>query len=334
MMVGPFVEKAVRFANAFAQTILMLCLGGMLLLAAGCTPKRHASEAQALPQTAVQATQTRPMPQFTRVQVNGRLNVRLRTGFSKPSVILHGDVRDISAVVTQVQNGVLSVSLQGGYPRLGPVSVEIRANTLNVFDYTGVGSITGDAVHSNGLELHIANPGRTTLKGRMNLRVLEVGGGGYVSIDGATSIYLHAILHGKSRVQMNGVVGLARLKVDGEGMFGLYWVRSRHLVIEERDKAFVQLAGIADRVEIELFDRAEFAGRYLRAMRTYVRTHDMATARISSTNHQHTLALDKSNIYYYNIPATRADFMAHEGSVLDMREWSEYADKNWDIYNR
>ena len=79
---------------------------------------------------------------------------------------------------------------------------------------------------------------------------------------------------------------------------------------------------------------SQFKGRYLRAQRSFVKTHDQSVAEISAVNHQSNLATDASDIYYFNIPNTRADFMAFNGSVLDMREWSQYDTEEFTRYNK
>jgi hypothetical protein len=85
---------------------------------------------------------------------------------------------------------------------------------------------------------------------------------------------------------------------------------------------------------VELWGVAQFKGRYLRAQRSFVKTHDKSVAEISTVNHQSNLATDASDIYYYNIPNTRADFMAYNGSVLDMREWDRADMQNFNRYNK
>ena len=79
-----------------------------------------------------------------------------------------------------------------------------------------------------------------------------------------------------------------------------------------------------DRLDVELWNTAHFNGRYLRAEHSFVKTHDRSLAEISVIRNQHTLASGKSNIYFYELPLTRADFMAFDGSVLDLREWENY----------
>ncbi|MDP1614549.1 MAG: hypothetical protein Q8L68_01995, partial [Methylococcales bacterium] len=64
---------------------------------------------------------------------------------------------------------------------------------------------------------------------------------------------------------------------------------------------------------------------------SFVKTHDHAIAEVTTLKHQHSLASDASDIYFYKVPKTKADFMAFNGSVLDMHEWAQ--DGRFDPYN-
>ena len=87
-------------------------------------------------------------------------------------------------------------------------------------------------------------------------------------------------------------------------------------------------------MEVELWNHADFNGRYLRASRAFVKTHDNSVAKISAVRRQHTLASDASDIYFYNLPEMRTDFMAYDGAVLDMRDWNLLCEQEYTIYNK
>ena len=264
--------------------------------------------------------QVRHMPAFTRVKVDGTINVSLHTGYSRPQVILRGDPRDLVHVTTVVVNGGLLVNLGKGYPNYGPVQAEIRGKFLNSFEYHGRGYITGKRLRSSLLDILIDNDGKTTLGGNITVRKLKVMGGGYTQISGVRSERMQVKLSGKARVQLSGVVNVTSIDVDNGSWLSMYWVKSRVLKVCGRGASFIQLAGITDRLDVELWDKACFKGRYLRANRAFVKTYDKAVAEISAINRQHTLASGGSDILFYNIPEMRTDFMAFDGSVLDMRD--------------
>lgn len=289
---------------------LIIC---MLMSLLGCTHKHHTSQEIIVP--------TRQIGPFTHVYVNGLLDVTLHTNAKKPQVLLYGDPRDTAVVNWTVSDGVLRVDLGVGYPKYGPVRVDISSHYLTSFDYHGSGTIIGTNLNSNLLDLNVVNLGKMRLKGHLVLRKLNLNGTGFTQIDGVYSRQLQVKLNGKVRAQLTGVVNMASLHAKGESWLSLYWLKSHILTLRAKEAAFIQLAGISDVLDAELWDKARFNGRYLRGSRTFVKTHDHAEASIASVKRQHALANDASNIYYYNLPMMKTNFMGLNGSVLDMRGW-------------
>lgn len=279
-------------------------------------------------------SQTRALTTFNQIKVQGRMNVDLHTGYSKPMVILRGDSRDLMHVKTEVKNNQLLVYLANPLPKFGPVSIEIRTKALNDFNYAGEGNITGSQINSSGLELHINNSAQTTLGGSYFLRRLDASGGGLIQLSGLRSENIQFKIQGKTSVQLVGEMNMSSIDLDGEGRLSMYWVKANQLTICERGKTVLQMAGIANKMIIELWGTSQFKGRFMRGRNVFVRTHDRSVADIMALLHQHTLATDASDIYFYNLPRTRADFMAYDGSVLDMRDWNQYALQEYDRYNK
>lgn len=278
--------------------------------------------------------QQREVASFNQINVKGRINLDLHTGYKHPRLILTGDPRDLQQLKIVITQSTLYLSLGNGYPRYGAVKVDVRGKFLNKLRYEGAGMITGSRLHTSYLDLYLANQGTTELAGTIGLQKLVVVGDGLTRINGITSQNLQISLKGKPKVQLTGMVNLARLNINGDGWLSLYWVKSNNLTIRGRKSAKIQLAGIVNRLDVELWGAAQFKGRYLRAQRSFVKTHDKAVAEISAVNHQSNLATDASDIYYYNLPGTRADFMAYDGSVLDMRNWSQSDLKDFTRYNK
>ncbi|KTD22733.1 Protein of uncharacterised function (DUF2807) [Legionella lansingensis] len=284
--------------------------------------------------TTLKALQNRQLTAFNRVTVDGNINVNLHTGYSRPQVILRGPTTDLLQVKVGVHGNHLLIYLAKGYPRNGVVSVDIRGQYLNAFTYRGSGFVTGNRLRSGLMDISITNPGPTTLGGQISLRKLTVAGGGQTQITGISSQHLQLSIVDNSRVQLAGVMNITHLDLDEKAWLAMYWVKSHALTIRGRGQAFVQLAGIVDKLDVELCDRAHFNGRYLRAKRAFVKTHDKAVADIAAVNRQHTLATDASDIYFYNIPTMKTDFMAYQGSVLDMRDWDPWDPRDYDRYNK
>lgn len=279
-------------------------------------------------------TETRQQPSFNEVRVHGKLNVDLQTGNAKPAVILHGDTRDLAALKTIVKNNTLFVKFKDGYPRFGAVTAKIQSMHLNAFTYKGYGTISGNNLKTGFFDVNIKNAGEAKLGGSVFLRSVRVSGGGSTQISGINSDSLLVSIADKTNLQLVGVINLSKLNLNGKGQLSMYWVRSNHLIVCGRGQILMQLAGVVDKLEVELWDRAHFKGRYLRAKNVFVKTHGRSIADISAVRHQHTLATDSSNIYFYKVPRTKADFMAFEGSVLDLRDWHRNDLRDFDRYNK
>ncbi|KGP64051.1 hypothetical protein EP47_03780 [Legionella norrlandica] len=306
----------------------------VIFLLANCAHHKPQLPPVEVKNPSTRTNQFRQVSSFNQVVVQGRLNVTLHTGYKKPAVMLRGDPRDLTQVSTIVKNNTLYVSLGAGYPDYGTVNVDIRSTFLNRFRYEGAGVITGNNLHTSYLDLYIANEGTTSLGGSIGLQRLVAVGNGVTQISGVSSRNLQIVLKGDPKVGISGVVNLSSLKIYGKGMLSLYWIKSDTLTIRAKKEAKIQLAGIVNKLDVELWGFAQFKGKYLRAQRSFVKTHDKSMAEISAVNHQSTLATDASDIYYYNLSKTRADFMAFNGSVLDMRDWNQPDLKDFDRYNK
>lgn len=312
----------------FTRPLLLIIIA---LLLQGCAPRPPQGP---LPVAPGCTQQSRSIPAFNKVAVEGRVDVRLHTGYRKPQVILRGDPRDLAQLSTIVKNNTLLVGLKPGYPKFGAVSVDIRGHYLNSFFYRGAGQINGPRLNSGLLDISITNTGRTTLAGNINLRRLEVNGSGYTEITGIKSQNLQISMSGKPHVKLAGLVRLSALNLNGNGSLGLYWVKSDLLTIRAKGKTFIQLAGIANKLDLELWGNSQFNGRYLRAKRVFAKTHDKSIAEITALDRQHTLATDGSDIRFYEIPEMKADFMGFNGAVLDMRDWNNPVMEEYTRYNK
>ncbi len=264
-----------------------------------------------------------PMPPFTRVVVDGDIDVTLHTGCARPNLAFRGDVKSISRVQFAVKHGLLTLQLPQSHPRPHPhrVHADICTHYLTHWTYRGTGTVVGSHIRSGMLDATIDNEGSTVLQGQIALRHLTVKGTGFTEINGITGHGLTIRVFGTPRIQLAGIIDVVALNMRGRGWLSLYWLKSQALTIRAHDKAFIQMAGLVDKLDLELWDTARFNGRYLRGKHVFAKTHDRAIADISVTQRQHTLALDSSNIYFHNIPDMKADFMANQGAVLDLREW-------------
>ncbi len=266
-----------------------------------------------------------PLASFSQVQIEGMLSVQLFTDSKKSYVVLKGGEDDLAHLKIKSHDGVLDVNLGKGYPHAGLVVVEIHTRYLTRLAYTGRGLITGKNIHSKGLDLMIANQDKTTLRGRMVLRHVIIKGG-LTEIGDLTRglTPLNLTISQNAKVRLSGMIPLMSLNIQDKSWFSAYWVNGATVKICAKDASYVQLAGTAEVLDVELKDSAHLNARYLRAKRTFVKTFGHSEAKISTTEHQHVLASDASNVYFYNRPESQTDFMAYDGSVLDLRDWASY----------
>jgi hypothetical protein len=304
----------------------------MVLLLTACA--HRAPKIPSTPPKPIKATQTRPLKSFNQIDVQGQFNVTVHTGYKKPEIILSGDTRDLAAIKVEVSDNTLHLILGKGYPIYGPVYADIKGQFLNRLMAKDALRITGRQLHTSILDLYLLNTGTVQLGGSIGLRVLDIKGKGLYQISGIYSQNLQIFLQGTPKVQLAGVANLASLSMQGKAWLSLYWVKTDTLTVRAKNEATIQLAGAVNRLDVELWGSSQFKGRYLRAQRSFVKTHGRSVAEISVAKHQSNLAADASDIYYYNLPDTRADFMAFDGSVLDMRAWNQIELKDFDRYNK
>ena len=308
---------------------LMCCA----LLIAGCSLSPHVKSP--MPTSMPLSHQlVRHPAAFTRIKVTGKMDVNLRTGHAQPRIILRGNPQDLPQVITTVTNGTLVVSLPKHYPKFGRVAIEIDTHHLNAFEYHGKGEVSGNHLRTRLLDLVLDNKGRNIFQGQIGLHQLVILGNGYTEINGIHSPFLMVKFSGRPKVRLGGSVNISVLDMNKGGSLTLYWVKSKVLTVRARDNALIQLAGVVEHLDVELWGAAQFKGRYLRAERAFVKTHNQSIAEISAVKRHHTLAKDASDIQFFNIPVMKADFMANNGAVLDMRDLGSPYVQEYNQYNK
>ncbi len=300
---------------------------GLVLLLAACIHLHKPEPSGLTPWSLHKASHPTPLKMvspFNRIKIKGHLNVHIHTGSLRPTLLVHGDPRDVSYLKWSVQNETLRVVLDNAYPKYAPVDIDISTDKLFAIVYQGKGSIEGRGLRSPQLDLMITNKGTTILEGQLNLHKVILAGCQTVYIKGGQSQGMDVTVKKGARVQIIGGSGLNRVQVGGHSWLTVYWVSSSQLHVTLKGSARVQIAGTTNQLDAALYGSSRFNGRYLRAKEAFVKTHDDAVADISVTRIQHTLAVDNSNIYYHEFPLLRTDFMGSNGSVIDLKSWEQF----------
>jgi hypothetical protein len=284
----------------------LLCLGG-------CVFKQAPA-----PGVVVLGDQKRILKPFHRIQVDGNFDVDLQTRTRHSAITIQTISQALPYIRTEVSHDTLYVICFQDCLKQPRAQLRIETPRLRSFRYQGSGHITGH-LYAPKLSLFINNRGTTVLGGHLGLDRAEISGGGYVTLTGVKSRHLDLVIKNKSKVQLAGNIQLGGMVLENGSWVSLYWLRIDQLTLRAHGHTVIQVAGMARKIDVELWDKAEFRGRYLKADETYVKTHNHSIAEIATMKHQHVLATDTSDIYFYRIPDSKADFMAYDGSVLDMR---------------
>lgn len=315
------------------QILMRRWLGFVLLgcMVLGCTPRVVKDLSCG---NASRITLTRTPGSFVRIEATGRINLILHTQARHARVVLQGAACDVLATQAVVRDNTLILHEIGSGIHRGNVTVHVYTQRLRGLVYRGVGVIKGKNLVSSALDLSITNAEITLLSGQLHLNHLAVKGSGQVDIRGITGSDLLVSLSGNPHVQLIGMVRLNRLHLNGNGFLNLYWIKSPRLIIRQKGHVMVQLAGVVKVLDVELWGHSTFNGRYLRATEAFVKTHEHSVAELSTVSIQHTLATGASDILFYTLPTMKADFMAYDGAVLDMRDPGLVERQLATIYNK
>ena len=152
----------------------------------------------------------------------------------------------------------------------------------------------------------------------MNLHRAVFRGDGRALIKTGRNHDLNLVLKDDVRVKIEGTSELRTLQMSGNSCLSLTRVKAETMRVMMQGSANARLAGTAQLALVNLRGHANLNARYLLATEAYVRTTDQATASIAVVQTQHTLAGGQSTIYYYKTPTYKTDFMAENGTILDM----------------
>ncbi len=293
-----------------------LCLMGLsLLLLTSCMKKEP-------PPPPKQVNEARKLPYYNRIIMTGDADLRLTQGGRRSALRVKGDSRDVALVKTGVKNNTLYVVVNKDTPQFGKLTVNAHISRLMSLNYRGRGNVFGRNIKGSYVDLKLASQGNVSLSGKLGIHKLWVEGKGKVRIKGLSSRALDIVMRESPEVKIKGITNLEDLNFNGEGKLGLYWINSRDLRVRGNGEAEVHLAGYVRFLHARLKGSSVMDGRYLRVLKAYVHTIDRAEARLQPIAEMNAHAEDMSNIYYYNEPHFKANYMSQNGSILAMyRYW-------------
>ena len=131
----------------------------------------------------VQASETREVASFDAVELSGSFDIDIEVGGidvgAGPSVTVHGDENLLSHVVTEVENSVLEVYMEGAvYSSEQRLHVEVRVPDLRSFVLSGSGDARIVGVDRHDFALSLSGSGEIQAGGRAEFMSVWLSGSG------------------------------------------------------------------------------------------------------------------------------------------------------------
>jgi len=131
-------------------------------------------------------TQTRDLPEFTRVDNRDEVDVRLRVGDEQRVVVRAGE-KVIDDVVTEVRDGTLRVSFDRNRFLGDDLVVEASVPALGEIAVGGSGDVSAEGIDAEALTVRSDGSGDITLDGRAGRLDVELDGSGDVDLERLTA---------------------------------------------------------------------------------------------------------------------------------------------------
>lgn len=190
------------------------------------------------------------VPQFTKVNVTGNLQVQLVGLQEQNSVYVLGTNAALRQTSVKVFGDTLYIvqSQQGEADpaSLNGVIVRVGVHNLRELCVSGGGTVEGRNLMSDNLKITSFNNCMVLLNGNMNLTKVEQMGGGSVSVIGANSPNLDLIQNGRGTINISGRVGVHRIVNAGSGKINVIGLNSNSLSINASGYTSTSLAGYAN----------------------------------------------------------------------------------------
>ena len=310
-------------------------LSVLITFLTSCAFNYHLKEvSKTAPKLPVKVSVTQRTGEFTKVRVVGKIDVYLHTGVKYNKIVFQGESDDVAHTTRIVNNDELYIEVGKGYPKYGHLKVDIYMHRFTAFTFRGSGNIYAKGVAAKCIDLDIDNNQNTLFDGSFGVSRAKFANIGYTKIRGVRGCVTNLTLTENAKVKLIGYSNVANINMNDRAELKLFWVKSKTLRVQLKGRARAEISGLAENFHAKTWDKSCLDSRHLMSQNSFVKTYNFSEAYISVVKNQHTLANDKSNIYYYFLPETKTDFMAREGSVLDMREWTRPFIRSYTKYNR
>jgi putative autotransporter adhesin-like protein len=175
----------------------------------------------------VAATQTRPLPPFTRVELAGGNNVVVHVG-ARQSVVVHADSNLLRRVTTRVRSSRLVIgTTPGNLNAKSPMFVAVNVPSLDGLELRGAGNISVTGIDSRTLTVDLSGSGNIGAAGTAMKLDVTVSGQGTVALHGLIARDAKATLSGDGTIMLTATRSLTA-RISGTGTI-LYGGNPRHI---------------------------------------------------------------------------------------------------------
>ncbi len=167
-------------------------------------------------------TEQRTAPECSGLRIEGTAKVYLRQGTAQ-SIEVEADDNIIDDVVTEEENGILVVGLQGGSYHETTVNLYVTLPQIDDVEISGAGDITGrNNFQSASIRCHIDGTGRISISGTAASQIVVIDGAGSVDNFGLVTQRSSTTINGTGDIEVNaterfdGVInGVGNITYDG-----------------------------------------------------------------------------------------------------------------------
>ena len=274
------------------------------------------------PPPRVMTTRQQKLTPFTEFEADGWFDIDLIQDTKHYSVSIQGYNDIIEHVQPVVKDGVLHLHMDRPYGKAEEqqIHVIIRMPTLRHIRYSGDATLRAEKLETGYLDVDMRRGGDLRLGGRVALHDVRIAGAARLHISDVNSNDLHLFLGGNAQLELDGNIRVTEIVAADDSSLRLNWVDAPMLRATITQHAKVTLAGRVGLLQANVFHEATLDAKYLRADRAFVKTYHNGLAEINTIKSRSTLARHESNIYYYSDSDFEGDFMANDGTVMDMQQ--------------
>jgi type VI protein secretion system component VasA len=150
------------------------------------------------------ATQVRPLPAFTGVELRGTIVVSVTQG-SPQKVVVHADSNLVSHVTTAVSAGTLVVDTTGSFATRASMHVDVTVPQLTALTLSGHGVLSATGVSGSSLSATLSGSGVLRVSGSVGSLTVALRGTGDADLSGLSAGAVDATLQGTGRIAVQAL---------------------------------------------------------------------------------------------------------------------------------